>query len=183
VTIKFKEVGAAKVTIESAYIPSDARPNEYIGWNFRVHNIGETGIMGGAIQNYSGPDSIVIRWSGKEVELEPSTTKAWILYNTDPVPNCSRIEASGEIKFKSVGSYTIRILGVHREDGDWYIDDDRSFDVTVKEYAPPPPPPPKTPWEMLVELWNSLSTWQKAALLMTPIGAVGVISYVRSRKG
>ena len=180
-TIKVREVGAAKAVVESFYFPTEAEPDEYVGWNFGVHNIGETGIMGGAIQNYSGPDSIVIRWSGKEVELEPSTTKAWILYNTDPVPNCSRIEASGEVKFKSAGSYTIRILGVHREDGDWYIDDEKIISVSVREYAPPAPP--KTPWEKLVELWNSLSTWQKAALLMTPIGAVGVISYVRSRKG
>ena len=179
-TIRLREVGVAKTVIESAYVPTSVIVDRDENWNFRVHNVGETGIMGGAIQNYSGPDSIIVEWSGKEVELEPSTTRALIIYGTDPVPNCSRIEASGFVKFKTAGSYTIRILGVHRENGAWSIDDDKSFDVTAKEYVPPPPP--KTTWEKLVEMWNSLSAWQKAALLMTPIGAVGVIYYVRGRK-
>jgi len=47
------------------------------------------------------------------------------IYGTRDV--CSRVSASGTVKFKAEGSYVIRLVGGHREDTTWI--DDESVDI------------------------------------------------------
>jgi len=172
VTIKVKTVGVADVVVENAHVAPEATVDEWVNWSFRVHNIGETGIMGGMVQCYSGPSPIDFRWRGEEQELPVSDTRGKILYYTDARPECTRFETNGQIKFREEGTYVIRILGVHQEPDGWYYDDYKEFTVVVTAV--------RNIWDILLELWNALEDWQKLALITIPAAAIGIYGVSRA---
>ena len=174
-TIKVTAVGVPRVVVEHAFAEGLVTVDDWTQWSLRVHNAGETGIMGGAIQNYSGPGSVVVKWQGKEYELPPSTTQCMIISYTDAKPNCTRLETMGEIKYKTPGSYRLRILGVHRDNTSWFLDDHREFAVEAGKVV-------KSIWEMALDLWLALELWQKATIVAIPTAVVGVYGIVKAVK-
>jgi hypothetical protein len=132
------EETTAKAIIEAAVMPDTADIDSYVDWSMTVHNVGIAGIFGGAIINHDGPGSVVIKWQGKETELSPSPTHAFIISYVDAQPNCTRLVQSGQIKFLVAGTYVIQVHGVHAEDDNWFSDDYREFTVEVSGVTPPP---------------------------------------------
>jgi len=131
VTIKVKQVGFAQGVVEDASMPAVAGVDSYKAWSMLIHNIGEAGIFGGAIMNFSGPGDIVILRKEQETVMPPSSTVVLIFHFTEAQPNCTRLDIDGEIKFMAEGTYKIRIHAVHLENTDWYSDDYVEFTVVV----------------------------------------------------
>lgn len=137
-------VGKAKGDIEAAGFPTTIQVDEFEAWNATIHNIGETGIFGLGIVNADGnPGNIVLKVGGEETVI--SSGQYLRYYYTAAKPNCTRLTKSGEVKFTSIGDYTIKIWGMHEDAGKWYYDDEESFTVTVEEEPVEP-----TFWEKLV---------------------------------
>lgn len=135
-TIKVITAGFAKGVVESAVIPSSADTGVYLSWSIVIHNIGDTGIFGGGIVNFSGPGSVIVLWQSEESELPPDPSRALIISYVDAQPNCTKLNTSGQIKFMVEGTYVIQIHGVHQEDTLWYSDDYREFTVVVSGVPP-----------------------------------------------
>ena len=120
----------AKGSIEAHSFPDAADVGAEKSWNMTVHNIGDTGIFGLGIVNPSGnPGSIVITFQGTEHTIIPG----YYLRIRTPgeVPNCTRIIASGTIKFLNKGSYTLKLWGMHLRDSTWYYDQEILIPVSV----------------------------------------------------
>jgi len=118
----------AKAKVESAYTPTDVRAGEWNSWSFTVHNIGGTGIFGGAVWLVKGKP-VKVRWRDEEHIVEPG--KALIIYYDEPKPYCTRVSTEGEIQYPEEGSYIIRLAGVHQEAAGWIADDYKEFGIMV----------------------------------------------------
>lgn len=169
-TIKLTAVGVPNVVVEAAHVAPEAVIDDYVEWSLRVHNTGDLGIMAAGIQNYSGLSSVTVRWQGEEYVLPPSTTQFLRIYYPDAKPNCTRIEANGEIKFETAGTYKIRILGVHQENTSWFLDDHEEF--TVEAIIS----------DLLAQFlkWlDGLKDWQKIGLIAIPAVVGGIFGISR----
>ena len=136
VTVTVSEAGAvARGVVEAADTPVSASVNEVKPWSFTIHNAGDIGVFGGAVENQpDSPGSVSVTWEGETTEVAPG--KAVIVHFVDPQPNCTRLTTSGTIKYPAEGSYGIHLCGVHQEGETWYKDDYKAFTVAVTG-APP----------------------------------------------
>jgi len=126
----------AKGSIEAYSFPDTADVGVDKPWSAKVHNVGDLGRLGLGIGNAAGnPGSIVLTWQGNVYTIDPGNYLR--ISTTGEVPNCTRIDTSGEIAFQTKGSYTLRILGIHLDGATWYYDDERQITVTVTGVAPP----------------------------------------------
>jgi len=128
----------AQGVIEEHNFPSSVNTNVNAPWSLVVHNIGILGRFAAFIVNVSGnPGDIKVTWFGKEWILPP-TNQGLRIYSAEAEPNCTRINAGGQIAFAAEGTYSVRILAQHEEDPDvWFIDDERSITVNVVDVIPP----------------------------------------------
>jgi len=160
-TIKVTTAGLAKGVIEAVNFPIAAQVDEYKAWNATVHNIGETGLLGLGVVNAAGPGSIVLKVAGEETVISPGYYLRY--YYPEAVPNCTRLTQSGEVKFSAVGAYTIKIWGMHGENGSWYYDDEKVFTVTVTEEAVEP------------TLWEKVKKYAEENPLAVAVGIGAVV--------
>ena len=168
------EVGLAKGVVEAAGFPTAAEIDVYGAWNATAHNIGDTGVFGLGIVNTGGnPGNIVIKVNEEETVISQDQYLRY--YYVDAKPYCTRISMSGAIKFTSIGSYTIKVWGMHLDAGVWYYDDEKIFKVTVTTEPPPEP----TFWEKLKKYAD-----ENPLSVVVGVGAVlgGAILYRKSEK-
>lgn len=160
-TIKVLAVGLAKGVIETVGFPTTAQIDEYKAWNATVHNIGEAGVFGLGVVNAVGPGNIVLKVAGEETVISPGYYLRY--YYTEAKPNCTRLTQSGEVKFSAVGTYTIKIWGMHKDAETWYYDDEKVFTVTVEE-------------ELIVPtLWEKLKKFIEENPLAVAVGLGSVV--------
>ena len=122
-------LGFASGYVEETSIPEEVAPDTWEPWSYVVHNRGDTGTFGGAIENKGGPGPIKVKWRDEEKEI--LVGKSHIVYLVG-APNCTRFDTSGEILFPSAGNYKLRVHGVHLEGETWVSDHYIEFTVTVE---------------------------------------------------
>ncbi|MBU0846399.1 hypothetical protein KKH23_04360, partial [Patescibacteria group bacterium] len=136
----------AKGSIEAEAFPRSADVGVDKPWSAKVHNIGDTGRLGLGIGNADGnPGSIVLTWQGNVYTIEPGNYLR--ISTVAEVPNCTRIDTSGQIAFQTEGNYTLRIQGIHLDGATWYYDDERIVTVTVSTPEAPWPETRQYPYE------------------------------------
>ena len=145
-TIKVVDVaGVAKGDLGTVVFPDKAQVNKYIPWSGIVTNIGSTGIFGLGIVNVAeNSGNFTLKVGGKELILTPN--KYVCYYFEEPKPNGTELSVEGEIKFSSIGTYTIKIWAMHLDLGKWYYDDEKVITITVIEESTEP-----TFWEKLTD--------------------------------
>jgi len=113
--------------IEDYSFPTSATVDESKAWSMKIHNNGDaSGEICAGIANMPGNPGDVEVYCNETGETR-TIPPGYILriYGTRDV--CSRVSVSGTVKFKAEGSYTIRLVGGHREDTTWI--DDESVDI------------------------------------------------------
>lgn len=145
-TIKVVDVaGVAKGDLGTVVFPDKAQVNKYIPWSGIVTNIGSTGIFGLGIVNVAeNSGNFTLKVEGKELIVSPN--KYVCYYFAEPKPNGTELLVEGEVKFSSIGTYTIRIWGMHLDLGKWYYDDEKIVTIIVVEESTEP-----TFWEKLTD--------------------------------
>jgi len=119
----------AHVVISS--FPTEAKVNEAKPWSMTVHNSGDaSGEIGVLIENLSGnPGDIEIYWKQINWTITVSPGEKFIASAIKDV--CENLTASGTVKFKAPGTYTVRTGGVHKENTTWITDSYLDSDVSV----------------------------------------------------
>lgn len=135
-TIKVLEVGKAKGVLEAVGFPTAAQIDIFKSWNVTVHNLGDTGVFAlGVVNAASSPGNIILKDVDGEYIVSPNYYLRWVHQDADgnyvAKPNCTRITINATVKFLVVGTYVIKIWGMHYENGNWYYDDEKIFTVTV----------------------------------------------------
>lgn len=128
---------AARGNIETYSFPSAAEVGVDKDWTAKVHNIGSTGKLGLGIVNPDGnPGSIVVTWQGTPHTINPGR---YLRISTNgEVPNCTRLDTSGQIAFQAEGDYNLLLWGMHLRDSTWYYDEEKQIPATVTT--------PEAPW-------------------------------------
>jgi len=87
-----------------------------------VRNEGAAGTGGAALSVIERPEEgkIYVRVEEEEHEV-PDWPYVLIFYKR--MKEGEELEVRGDVKAVGVGEYKIRLLGVHEEDGKWYMDD------------------------------------------------------------
>lgn len=108
--------------------PDSASVDEKKSWYLKVHNAGSgSGVIFGGIANLSGnPSTIFITFRGEEFEVKPGYML--IIYTTNPVPPCSRINPDGQVRFPKEGDFSIELSAGHKDTE--YVRDDRKSVLT-----------------------------------------------------
>lgn len=125
----------AQSIITGHYFPSSIEVGKSASWNIEAHNNGTEGIYGIGVSNESGnPGSIIIYREGKEYNIPPG--RYFRTSTVGAVPYCTSINVDGEVTIPTVGTYNIRLFGLHLENGVWTIDDQRTISVRTSEPGP-----------------------------------------------
>ena len=113
--------GVAKGNLGTVEFPTKAQINKYVPWSGEVTNIGGTGVFGLGIVNVAeNSGNFTLKVEGKELIVSPN--KYVCYYFAEPKPNGTELLVEGEVKFSSIGTYTIRIWGMHLDLGKWYYE-------------------------------------------------------------
>lgn len=103
--------------------PTACNLNVDYDWSADVHNNGDSSgdiLLG--LANYSGPGDMIVTYGGAEHTVRPSEVY-WIRQAKNV---CEHIVESGKVRFTTIGSYTIWVIGGHVEStagGESYVID------------------------------------------------------------
>ncbi len=161
-TIKVTVLEKAKGVIESANFPATVQVGTFATWDAVAHNVGSTGLLGMGIVNITGnPGEIILKVNEEEVTIPQGTYMRY--YYPTSVPYCTRLVQDGKVKFLATGTYTIKVWGMHQEDGKWYYDDEKSFSVVVTEEI------------VEASFWETLKKFAKENPIVVAIGVGSAI--------
>lgn len=125
----------AQSIITNHSFPSGIEVGKSASWNVEVHNSGTEGIYGIGVANESGnPGPIMIYREGKEYVIPPG--KYFRTSTVRAVPYCTTINVAGDVMIPTAGTYNVRLLGLHLENGLWTFDDQRNVSVRASEPGP-----------------------------------------------
>ena len=135
--------------IEAYSFPEAAEAGVGKPWSVKVHNIGDTGLLAFGIVNPSGsPGAIKVTWQGVVYTINPGVYLR--IATTSEVPNCSRLDTSGQIEFTAKGDYPLLLWGMHLEGSTWIYDDEKQIPASVTTPQAPWPVTRQYPYENIV---------------------------------